>query len=446
MKKEFVPTTAADRNAFQAAIKASQPEMTVEGVQELLIRTEKGQVKNSITNAETIMSLDPLLRGKIRYNELTQRIDIAGDLGWERRDGKALVDNDLNNIHLYIEKEYGLTSKPVIEEALHIVANRNSYHPIRDYLKGLVWDGKERVRHVLHRYLGADESDFTFKIMLLFLLGAIARVFCPGVKFDYILCLVGGQGIGKSSFFRMLSTDDEWFADDIKDLESNRVYEKLQGHWVIELSEMLATNNAKSNEAIKSFLSRQKEIYRTPYERYPKDRPRQCVFGGTTNKISFLPGDRTGNRRFLPIACDANQAEVFILDDSEAKEYIDQVWAEAMEYYKSGKHSLKLSSDMEAELRQRQKQFMQEDVDAGLILAFMQDYPGTEVCSKQLYQEALHNEFGKPQRWQTNEINDIVNQLIREGTLKGWRYFSSPRRFPGGYGTQRGWERIPHQE
>ena len=249
---------------------------------------------------------------------------------------------------------------------------------------------------------------------------------------------------GKSTFFRLLAVEDEWFTDDLKDLESGKVYEKLQGHWIIELSEMLATNNARSNEAIKSFLSRQKEIYRTPYERYPKDRPRQCVFAGTTNKISFLPSDRTGNRRFLPIACNESEAEVFILDnEEESREYIRQMWAEVMEIWRSGRIRLKLSPKMEAEVRQRQRMFMQEDVDAGLILAFMQDFNGDKVCSKQLFREALHNEYAQPQRWQTNEINDIMNQLIRDGTLEGWRYFDSPRRFGSDYGSQKGWERIP---
>ncbi len=83
-----------------------------------------------------------------------------------------------------------------------------------------------------------------------------------------IICVVGDQGAGKSTFFRLLAVEDEWFTDDLKDLESGKVFEKLQGHWIIELSEMLATNNARSNEAIKSFLSRQKEIYRTPYNQY----------------------------------------------------------------------------------------------------------------------------------------------------------------------------------
>lgn len=416
-----------------------------EGILALLEVTEKGKAKSSITNAELILSYDPILKDAIRFNELTQRVDIVKPLGWDRgNSGKALTDNDLYNIHLYCERIYGISSLKLIEEAIHIVANRNSYHPIRDFLSSLHWDGHERVRYALHHFLGADDSDYTYEILKFFMLGAISRVFRPGIKFDYIICVVGDQGAGKSTFFRLLAVEDEWFTDDLKDLESGKVYEKLQGHWIIELSEMLATNNARSNEVIKSFLSRQKEIYRTPYERYPKDRPRQCVFAGTTNKISFLPSDRTGNRRFLPIACNESEAEVFILDnEEESRKYIRQMWAEVMEIWQSGRVRLKLSPKMEAEVRQRQRMFMQEDVDAGLILAFMQDFTGDKVCSKQLFREALHNEYSQPQRWQTNEINDIMNQLIRDGTLEGWRYFDSPRRFGSDYGSQKGWERIP---
>ena len=401
-------------------------------------------MRNLITNAETILSYDPLLREAIRFNELTQRVDIVKPLGWDRgSSGPGLEDNDMNNIHLYCEKTYGITSQKLIEEAVHIVANRNRFHPVRDFLNGLEWDGLPRVRYALHHFLGADTSDYTYEILKFFMLGAVSRAFRPGIKFDYIICVVGGQGAGKSTFFRLLAVDDEWFTDDLKDLESGKVYEKLQGHWIIELSEMLATNNAKSNEAIKSFLSRQKENYRTPYEKYPKDRPRQCVFAGTTNKISFLPSDRTGNRRFLPIACKEDETEVFILDDEKAsREYIRQMWAEVMEIWRGGKVRLKLPPEIEAEVRQRQRQFMQEDVDAGLILAFMQDFSGDKVCSKQLFKEALHNEFSTPQKWQYNEINDIMNQLIREGSLPGWRYFDSPRRFGAEYGTQKGWERV----
>ena len=122
-----------------------------------------------------------------------------------------------------------------------------------------------------------------------FLLGAIRRVFRPGSKYEEMLCLVGGQGAGKSSFFRLLAIRDEWFSDDLKKLDDDRVYLKLQGHWIIEMSEMLATSSAKSIEEIRSFISRQKETYRTPYESQPKDRLRQCVFGGSSNTLDSSP-------------------------------------------------------------------------------------------------------------------------------------------------------------
>ena len=108
-------------------------------------------------------------------------------------------------------------------------------------------------------------------------------------------------GAGKSTFFRLLAVRDEWFSDDLRKLDDDNVYRKLQGHWIIEMSEMMATANAKSIEEIKSFLSRQKEVYKIPYETHPADRPRQCVFGGTSNALDFLPLDRSGNRRFIPV-------------------------------------------------------------------------------------------------------------------------------------------------
>ena len=206
----------------------------------------------------------------------------------------------------------GLTSEKKIAAAIGIVANENGYHPIRDYLNGLVWDGKERIRYCLRHFLGADTDNFTYHSLRLFLLGAIHRAFCPGCKFEVMLCLVGGQGAGKSTFFRLLAVKDEWFSDDLRKLDDDNVYRKLQGHWIIEMSEMIATANAKSIEEIKSFLSRQKEVYKIPYETHPEDRLRQCVFGGTSNALDFLPLDRSGNRRFLPVMVYPEQARSLI--------------------------------------------------------------------------------------------------------------------------------------
>ena len=169
------------------------------------------------------------------------------------------------------------------------------------------------------------EDELTTEALKIFLLGAIKRVFHPGCKFEMMLCLVGGQGAGKSSFFRLLAIKDEWFSDDLRRLDDDNVFRKLQGHWIMEMSEMIATANAKSIEEIKSFLSKQKETYKIPYETHPADRLRQCVFAGTTNRQDFLPRDRTGNRRFIPIPVDAAQAEVHILDNEAESRAICEI-------------------------------------------------------------------------------------------------------------------------
>ena len=169
-------------------------------------------MKNCITNAETILSYDPLLRGAIRYNELTQRVDIVKDLGWERRSGAGFTDNDLDNIHLYCERTYGITSKNLIEEAINIVSNRNAFHPVRDFLNSLEWDGQPRVRYALRHFLGADDSDYTYEILKFFMLGAISRAFKPGIKFDYISVWSGIREPGNrrfSGFWRSMTTGSQ---------------------------------------------------------------------------------------------------------------------------------------------------------------------------------------------------------------------------------------------
>ena len=420
-----------------SAAEALAPEQSVDEVRESLSVTEKGQPANTIGNCRTVFCHDPLLRDAIRLNLLTDRVDIVRDLGW-RRNTSALTDTDVKYLLLYFEQNYGLTSEKKMTAALSIVANENCYHPIQDVLNGLVWDGTPRIRSCLHHFLGAEVSDYVEEMLKHFLLGAIRRVFSPGSKYEEMLCLVGGQGAGKSSFFRLLAIRDEWFSDDLKKLDDDRVFLKLQGHWIIEMSEMLATSSAKSIEEIRSFISRQKETYRTPYEAQPKDRLRQCVFGGSSNTLDFLPLDRTGNRRFVPVMVHPELAEVHILDDEPAaRAYLIQVWAEAMEIYRSGNFKLRFSPAMNEYLKVHQRDFMPEDTKAGQIIEYLEKCSDNMVCSKQLFREALGHSFDEPKQWEIREINDIMNNSVT-----GWRAFSNPRYFRSPYGRQKGWERI----
>lgn len=413
--------------------------MTVADVKKLLKRSKKKAVLQTIENCLVVFRNDPALKGAIRHNLLTDRQDIVGDVGWTRSD-TSITDTDLQYLLHYFENTYGLSSEKKVQSAIKIIANENRFHPIQEYLLALQWDGVERLPYALPKYLGAEACAYTTEALKVFMLGAVSRVFHPGCKFDYMLCLVGGQGTGKSTFFRFLAIKDQWFTDDLKSVEGEDIYEQMSGHFIIEMSEMLATASAKFIEAIKSFISRQSETYRTRYEKFPKDRPRQCVFGGTSNSMDFLPLDRSGNRRFLPIPANPQKAEVHLLaDEVAARAYFDQLWAEIMVIYQSGNYSLTLSPELEREAYRMQRNFMPEDSKAGIIQQFLDNFKGKYVCTMLLYREALGHGFTEPKTWEIKELNEIMNNSVT-----GWEKCGN-QRYPG-LGAQRSWRRIVKKE
>lgn len=435
--------TIQNKNDDPAPLENEQDLMRT-SIRELLEKTNKGVTANTILNCVTVYELDPIFAGKISRNLLTETNDMIGKFPW-RRDTTRFDDQDLPHVLLHFEQYYDIRSEKCVENAFRVVASKHSFHPIQDYLNELKWDGVQRVRYALHHFLGADVSDYNEACLKVFMLGAVKRIFQPGCKFELMLVLTGSQGAGKSTFLRFLAIRDEWFSDDLKRLDDEKIYQRLAGHWLLEMSEMVATANAKSIEDIKSFLSRNKDTYKFPYDRYAADHLRQCVFAGTTNKTDFLPMDRSGNRRFLPVQVHPERAEVHILaDEAASRAYINQMWSEIMAIYKSGEYSIHLNRDMEKQLAQEQEQYQQEDTLAGQIYSFMENFPGNKLCSKQIYHEGLNHPYDEPKQWETREIFEIVNIGIANGSIQGWRPFPNSRRFDK-YGTQRGWERIPAQ-
>ena len=136
-------------------------------------QTQKGKVSNSAANYRRVLQYDPLLKGAIRKNLLTERIDIVKPLGWYR-ENPTLTDIDIKYLLLYFEVNYGLTVENKIQDAVMVIANENRYHPVCDFLNALQWDGTERIRYCLHRFLGSDTDDYTYEALKLFLLGVIA--------------------------------------------------------------------------------------------------------------------------------------------------------------------------------------------------------------------------------------------------------------------------------
>lgn len=404
---------------------------------DLLERDEKGNAKQTNDNCQLVLKYDELLKDAIRFNELSGQMDVVKAMPWKRF-STAFTDNDLDNIITYMEIHYGLRNDKLIERAIRIVAKENSYHPIRDLLNSLPWDGQERLPHVMTKYLGVKPTPLAIESLKVFMLGAVSRIFNPGCKFEYMLCLVGGQGVGKSSFLRYLALDDKYFTDDIRKLNDKSVFEQLNGHWILEIPEMLAILHAKFVEETKSFISRQSDNYRTPYDKFAADHPRQCVFAGTSNKTEFLPPDKSGNRRFLPIEVDMENAEVHInANMEETKEYFLQLWAEVMVIYKNGDFKLVLSDEMQDALYKEQKKYMPEDPMEIEILNYIADKQPQYVCTKMLFVEALgHYSTDVMEIWQSNAIGEIMNQCF-----KGEYQKISSHKFKE-YGVQRAWVRI----
>lgn len=414
-------------------------EQLFDNIQRAGLSVGKQGVKQTIGNCVAALVYDPRFKGNIKYNLFARQIDIVGGTYWKRSD-ISISDNDFNNILLYLEQNYGLMNKDKIYSALDVVAHQNEYHPIRDSLESLKYQGAGYIENLFPKYLGVEKGEYCTEVTKIFMLGAIERVFNPGCKFDTMLCIVGGQGIGKSTMFRFLAIKDEWFTDDLKKINDEKCFEKLMGHWIIEMSEMLALKSAKSIEDLKAFITRQSDTYRVPYAKFSITAKRQSVFCGTSNNYDFMPDDKTGNRRFLPLVS-TKEPEVHPLENEyETRLFVNSAWAEAMEIYRNGKYKTILSGGLNKHLKDLQRDLMPEDTKVGVIQEWLDNYSGDRVCSLMLYKEALGNPYDEPEQKEISAINSIMNHNI-----EGWEK-STIYRFRNGYGRQRSWQRKWQQK
>lgn len=246
---------------------------------------------------------------------------------------RELTDSDYTAVSSALARSHGLSfSVQQVSAAIEATAQENAYHPIREYLTGLKWDGVQRLEHWLHDFLGADDSEYTAGVGRLFMIAMVARIMKPGCKADYMIVLEGPQGIRKSTACRVLA-GGKYFSDNLPPIRdaSKDLSQHLAGKWLIEVAEMSATSRADT-EALKSFLTRTEETYRPAYGRNEVKQPRQCVFIGTTNRSEYLR-DATGDRRFWPVKCGLNGDPI---DIESLRDHRDQLFAEAYHLFQSG--------------------------------------------------------------------------------------------------------------
>ncbi|RWO75261.1 MAG: hypothetical protein EOS18_31425 [Mesorhizobium sp.] len=343
--------------------------------------------------------------------------------------GVPLSDTHYNDIRRMIEAPttqggYGIkVSDRDLYAAIDIVARKRSFHPIRERLLSTPWDGEQRAATLFIDYLGCADTAYHRNAATLFLLGAVARVFQPGHKFDYVPILEGAQGQGKSTFIRILGLD--WFRELAGDMSKpQEAVAMLSGAWILEIGELSAMQRSEVND-LKAFISRQVDTARMPYERTAREFPRQCVFMGSTNDSEYLR-DITGGRRFLPIKC-KNEG---MIDNPRLRRNVLQIWAEATRMYfdmmdgKTVKELPLYMTDADAakeaaEMQESRRVETSEEMLAGKIMAWLAEPTGTddrfddldpdapkayreETCVAQIWEEMMgrdgsvpHTEAGK---------------------------------------------------
>ena len=409
-------------------------------MEELKMDEKRKNFLPSPYNFGLILRHDPGLKGAVAEDRFAGRTVLMRDLPWRKRSVDPYWNNtDYAGLIEYVNAHYDLVGKTALVDASDIVFSQEGFHPVQDYLNGLTWDGTERLNTLIVDYLGAADNPLTRAMTRKHFTAAVARIMDPGVKYDFVLTLIGPEGSGKSTLVRLMGKD-RWFTDSLTSIEGKEAMEQLRGKWLIEMGEL--TNYKKStSEAYKAFLSKQDDFFRPAYGRKGETYLRECVFFATTNEKTFLKGD-TGNRRFWVIECNAVPA---IKDPWEdLPDEVDQIWAEAVVRWKAGE-SLFLSDELAAEARERQELHneLASDERVGLIDAFihtpvpdtwdsltkeqranwfqtgsqlkhdeLETYHRREtICTVEVLVECLGQRTDEKTRYRTKEINQILRSL-----------------------------------
>lgn len=318
---------------------------------------------------------------------------------------RPATDADVSRVQEFLQGA-GLRriGKDVVHQAADLRGYERGFHPIKNYLDALQWDGQPRLKTWLARYLGAEANTYTSGIGTMVLVAMVARIYEPGCKADYMMVLEGEQGARKSTACRILG--GEWFSDSLPDVTDGKdVSQHLPGKWLIEIGEMAAMSRAE-NAALKAFITRTVERYRKSYGRKEVVEPRQCIFVGTTNKKAYLR-DETGGRRFWPVTVGTIDTQALAADRA-------QLFAEAVEHYRSSTRWWPDEKFERDHIRPQQEARFEADAWEETINLYLETR--SEVLIGEVAREALHFDTNRIGRADQNRISSA---LERAGWVRG---------------------------
>ena len=419
---------------------------------------------STLANIILILRNDKELKFKIFKDIFSSRILVRDGIPWDRKfetPDRIWTDTDDAGLRWYLESNYGITSTNKIIDGVNLIAEENAENKVATRLQSTQWDGEKRIETLFIDYLGCEDNVYTREVSEKSLVAAVRRAIYGGIKWDNMPILIGPQGVGKSTFLKILGMD--WYNDSLVNVEGKDACELIQGSWILEMGELSSLRKSELN-LVKNFLSRTDDIFRASYGRRAQKYPRRCAFFGTANDTNFLR-DETGNRRFWPIDCFIHSPIKSIFND--LNDELDQIWAEACELAKNEFYSLVLSKEAEKIAKEEQEAHSEDNVYKGIILDYLdKKIPNTwesmdlfsrrtylnefetmskqydendlilrdKICAAEIWEEALKMDIRYLKKSDSIEINKILS------TLHKWEKLKQSSRF-GKYGVQKGFKR-----
>lgn len=406
-----------------------------------------GKPTDDIVNWDLIADNDPSFAG-LYFNELSLAIETETDLPWRTLapGRETFTSGDRSSLALYIERTYDIRpARSYLDDLVNDKALNRRINPVLDYLKSLKWDGTSRIEECLP---GVTPTPYTRMAARKSIVAAVARMYEPGVKWDHMLVLYGPEGMGKSRWIDLMSRG---YSVNLGRISDKDTLIAMQRAWIMTADEGHSLRKADF-DAQKEFLTRTSDVFRMPYEREAQVHKRHMVIWGTTNDEVFLRRQE-GNRRFLIVKCE-QKADEATLEPA----FIDQVWAEAVHLYHKGEQLWLADEEGQMAAAERES-FTEEDALTGIIQEYVdtlvpEDWDTTspldrqmwllnsrdeleaggtkhidEVCSVQIWVEAMGRRYGDHKRSDLLDINNALKQM------PGWAPLPGRRRSPG-YGPQ----------
>ena len=346
-------------------------------------------VESHHANVTTILLHHPRWQGVVAYDEFRETVATLEPPPWNSEDAPerpyagAWTDEDTSRLSSWLVRSPDKLKLHAseVEAGLSVAAHKRRVHPVRAYLRGLTWDGVPRLDSLMPAYFGTEDGLYEQAAGSKWAISAVARVMEPGCQADLTLIVEGWQGARKSSGFRAMVPNHEWYSETGITIGTKDSYGALHAVWIYGFDELDSIHKGDTTKT-KSFLTATKDKYRPPYGHRDKIYLRQTVFCGTTNQIDYLQ-DRTGNRRYLPVRC-RRRVDVDAIERDR-----DQLWAEAVTRYDAGEKWYVETDGLAALCAAQQAERVQPDTWLELVAAWLEKPTQVEMWGAEAHRVPL---------------------------------------------------------